>query len=446
MATTEKPASRVAFLRDRVRVASEARGRTTFSVPFRQKQLPLVVIEVPIGFPLYNVTSGRTHRAQSAYVDRHALPADFFDASEDPDVQRAQHEILLELVDERNLAQDLMARTQRNPIVLTYDGFIVDGNRRVAALKREGNVEYVNAVVLPEDATVAEVYETEVEFQMAAETKAPYNWIDEALHVRLGVERLYEKKRPEEALGTVAQHMNMADDDVKFILDRLSLVDLYLAWLGQPNKYHLIPTERGGAAEQAFRDLAERVRQQQFQRMPRQQQRAIREACFAAIASGGGYKDVRRIADVMRRSPGEFIDRVRPGLPDDLQKALDEEPPEQTVDDGPVEELFGQLARAEETAGDSGPASAVINVVGDPDNGKRSGPALIQAAVELEEEQKERKQEPDVQIGRALTIIRGLELTSQTRNLDEIAKAIHEMLEIAEGLVRRVEELRSDDE
>jgi hypothetical protein len=447
MATTEKPQSRIAFLRDRVKAASKRTDRTTFAVPFRQKQLNLVVIEVPIDFPLYNVRSGRTHRAHSQYIDQHGLPEDFFIDPEDSHVQGAQHQILLDMVDERGLAKDLLDKSQKDPIVLTYDGFIIDGNRRVAALKREGDVEYVTAIVLPEDATDAEIYETEVELQMAAETKAPYNWIDEGLHIKYGVERLYEKKRPEDALHTVAQRMAMSDEEVKFILDRLSVVDLYLEWLEQPGKYHLIPTERGGAAEQAFRELADRMRQQQFQRMPQRQLRAIREACFAAIASGGGYKDVRRIADSMRKQPAEFMERLRPALPADLGKALDEpEEREEPLEPADEPDLLGELARAEGDGGSETPATALLKVLGTPEAGKRSGEAIIQTAVELDEEQKERKQEPDVQIGRALSILKGLDVTGQARHLDEIARLLHELLETAERLASRVEDLRGEEE
>lgn len=448
MAAGEQPPSRIALLRERVRVASGDANRKTYSVPFRQEQLNLVVIQVPIDFPLYNVRSGRTHRAQSEYVDRYDLPLDFFGDPEDPQVQQAQHELLLEMVDDRGLAADLVARTQRSPLVLTYDGFIIDGNRRTAALKREGTAEYVNAVVLPEDSTDAEIYETEVELQMAAETKAPYNWIDEALHVRYGVERLYEQRRPEEALHAVAQRMNQNDAEVKAILERLSLVDLYLQWHGDPEKYHLIPTVQGGTTQQAFTELAQRVSQQQFQRMPRQQQQAIREACFAAIANGGGYKDVRRIADALRRDAGGFVSRLREGLPEDLQQKVDEEPRAVATEE-PTEgdDLLSELARSEETASEgAGPAVAVLNVVTRPEDGKRAGEALIEAAQALDDEQRDRKQEPDQQLGRALVILRGLELRPQTRHLDEISQALAELVQIVERLTEQVGELRAEDD
>lgn len=88
----ESPPSRAAFLIERVEAAH---GRPTFQVPFRQRQEDLVKILVPISFPLYNLRSGRTHRAQAEYIERYGRPTDFFADPESPEAQEAQHAILL---------------------------------------------------------------------------------------------------------------------------------------------------------------------------------------------------------------------------------------------------------------------------------------------------------------------------------------------------------------
>jgi hypothetical protein len=304
----ESQPSRAAFLAERVEAATSAH-RATFPVPFRQRQEDLVKIDVPIQFPLYNLRSGRTHRAQAQYVERHGLPADFFADPESDEAQAAQHEILLELIDEADLAEDLIAKGQLNPVVLTYDGFIVDGNRRTAALRSKGEAENLVAVVLPRDALASEVYETELELQMARQTKAKYNWIDEALHVDWGVREL------EEPIHAIAQRMNRKDKEVEELLGRLALVDLYLDWLGAPGKYHRISADATGAAEQAFIELHQRESRSQHKNLPELHRRAIRHSCFTVIEQGGGYMDIRRVADSIRTRPSEVVRRVKESLP-----------------------------------------------------------------------------------------------------------------------------------
>src|SRR5262245_42282213 len=117
--------SRVAELREKVQAAEKQKG-PTFDVPFRAKTISLRRIQIRAAFPLYRIQSGRTRLAQAAYLDEHPeLPKEFFQDPEDPKVQQAQHQILLRMIAEKGLNKDLGDRGQREPLVLTKDGFVV---------------------------------------------------------------------------------------------------------------------------------------------------------------------------------------------------------------------------------------------------------------------------------------------------------------------------------
>jgi hypothetical protein len=441
---TESAKSRIAFLEERVEAAS-ARNPTTFPVPFRQHQIDVVKIEAPIGFPLYRLESGRTHRAQSLHVERNGLPANFFDDPESDATQAAQHEILLDLINQQNLAQDLIEKQQRNPVVLTYDGFIVDGNRRTCALRDQGDVENVTAVVLPPDATASEVYETELELQMARQTKADYNWIDEALHVNYGVTELYGHRSGQEAIHAIAQRMNRDDKDIEEILGRLTMVDLYLEWLGQPGKYHRIAADGGSESRQAFVELYERQTRQQFRTLPELQRRAIRQACFTVIHQEGGYMDIRRVADAIRTRPAEVATRVKDELPDELGERIDQPlaQPNDAAGDGGV---LDELAAAEDEGG-TPDGVGLLNVVEAPDDAEEVAPALMSVAEEIDEEQREAKQhlEPVKKVERALKLLQDVRLTDETRRLDEVAEALDHIVREADRLGEELDGVRSEE-
>ena len=444
---SEDRPSRIAFLRTRIEAGGRDEQRSTFAVPFRGHSAILIQTEVRTDFPLYRVQSGRTRRAQAAYLDQHSeLPTDFFDDPEDIKVQNAQHQILLELIAEHSLDKDLRDRGQWNPLVLTYDGFVLDGNRRLCALREDGE-QYVTAVVLPEDADAPEIYETEVELQMAEETKAPYNWIDEALHIRYGIERLGEKA------DSVAERMRMDVTTINHAIAQLSVVDMYLDWLGQPGKYHLIPVERGGTTRQAFLDLTQRLYTQTTQRLSRQEQKAIREACFSAIVSGGGYNDVRNIAKYIRSRPQDFVHRVVETLPEDLSRQI-VEPPEGDQEDQGRElddkagDLLTQLALSETPVVESTSLRDILSLVTDPDRGRRSGPSLRRAAEDLDAEEKEaqRVAQPLQRVQRALREVGAVQLRPETQGLDDIARALGDLIEEVERLTTRISTLRSKGE
>lgn len=426
--------SRAAFLRERVE-AAQAAHHPTFPVPFRQRQVDLLKIDVPITFPLYNLRSGRTHRAQALYIERNDLPADFFADPESDEAQRAQHQNLLDLIDERDLGEDLLAKGQLSPVVVTYDGFIVDGNRRTAALRKQGTTENLTAVVLPPDATASEVYETELELQMARQTKAEYNWIDEALHIDWGVRELGEP------IHAIAQRMNQKDRDVEERLGRLALVDLYLDWLGAPGKYHRVSADRSSAAEQAFIELHQRESRIQHRSLTDLHKRTIRHSCFTIIDQGGGYMDVRRVADSLRARPADVVRRVRQELPPELGERLDQPyQPQATSSGGAGKSLLDELAEAESEP-ESPAGSELLNVVEQPAHAPIVAPAITRVAEELTEETREREQHLDAvrKVERALRLLKDVEVNEHTERLDDIARTLARVISRAEQLGSEVE-------
>jgi hypothetical protein len=379
--------------------------------------------------PLYHIGSGRTHRAQSEWIERHGEVADFFVDPEEADVQLAQHQILQDMIEQEGLAADLERRQQRNPIVLTFDGFVIDGNRRICALREQGDAENVQAVVLPQDATRPEIYETELELQMARETRARYNWIDQALHVHYGVRELGENQH------AVAQRMNVPDGDIDAILRRLALVDLFLDWLGMPRAYHRVPPE----SEQAFIELGDREGRQQFRSMPEARQRAARLACFAVIRhEGGGYMDVRRVADSIRNAPNDLVSRVRERLPDDLRERLDD-PIETSASEAQQGDLLSELAASEDPASPM-PGAELLNVVERPEDAAVAAPILIDVAEEIADEQRDVQGQLEAfrKIERALKLLQSVRITDETRRLDKVAERLADVVVETDRLTTEV--------
>lgn len=439
----QSAASRIAFLRKRVEATKEEGGPTQ-QVPFRDGQIHPPRIKVPAEFPRYRLQSGRTHRKQAEYIENHDLPSDFFSDPESEEAQLAQHQILLGLIDEEGLRTDLLEREQLFPLVLTKDGYIVDGNRRTAALRDKGE-EQLEAVVLPDDAEASDLYETELELQMARETKADYSWIDEALHVRYGIEAL------EESIDKIAKRMRMSGDDVNELLGRLELVDLYLVWLGYPAAYHRVGSDQT-LDEQSFKEIYVRERRQRFQQLPTLHQRAVLEACFAVIRAGGGYKDIRGVADHSIQRLADVAVRVRDAddLPDDLRERFEDPvaaPAPEAHDDGDEPDLLDELADAAgaETIPDG---AEILNVVGDAENAAVIGPILSDVAEDLTDRDSERDKRalPLKNVRRALKLLRDVAVDARTVERDEIARALAELIEEAERLEKQVEAASQGDE
>ena len=202
----------------------------------------------------------RTRTAQLKYIHDHKKPADFFSAGQDNEsTQQAQHEMLLVFAKEGRsgsispIFEELQSEEQREPLLITSGGVVVNGNRRLAAMRELftehpgefRHFSHVDCAVLPDSVTSDEIREIEVRLQMRPETKLPYGWVDESLAVR---ELLDSGKKIE----YVADLMNKRRKDVERAANALTEAEIYLKeWLREPGEYQYVED-----AEQFFNDLA----------------------------------------------------------------------------------------------------------------------------------------------------------------------------------------------
>jgi len=221
----------------------------------------LKIIKVPLSLPLYRMANFRTRTAQQAYIRREGKPVDLFSAGEENEaVQQRQHELLVKFANEGRegsitpIIKVLRAEKQRQPILITSRGVVVNGNRRLAGMRElygEGGYpefSHVRCQVLPPTATNDEIVEVEVRLQMKQRTELDYDWINECIAVR----ELKESKKSDKELMAL---MNKKKADIYAALNALAEADLYLSeWLHRPGDYEAIED-----AEQFFYDMGENI-------------------------------------------------------------------------------------------------------------------------------------------------------------------------------------------
>ncbi len=215
--------TRIEQIRKSLDIAKSGQIATYTVRPWRNSELVCTIITVHSTFLRYRIDNSRTTIQQLAYLRNHPeLPTDLFEDTESTLTQNAQEKILLDLVlNKKDFLVDLEARGQVEPAIITFDGYILNGNRRTAALKHTG-VSYIKCVVLPEDSTSQELYELEQELQLAKEFKEPYHWINELNNIRKGV--VMYKLSAEQQAKTLRLNNKK---DVEIRLRRLDLIDLF---------------------------------------------------------------------------------------------------------------------------------------------------------------------------------------------------------------------------
>lgn len=264
------------------RLAALAEGEAAVQfVPFRGGYRRVPVIEAPQQLLLYRVENGRL----IADLEEHARDQgrdirSLNDRQESADVQRLLHAFLIAKARDPKgpIFQELQRLAQQvEPLLITADGVLVNGNRRLAAMRdllhkdaeRYAGFARIAVAVLPQDADLADMESVEAALQMAPDTKLAYGWINRRLKMR----------RQRDDLGLPPDAITAAyrlDDpsQLQRELAELALVDDYLVnFAGKPGRYSLVAD-----AETLFAGLAERLAA-----LPEDLRRPWRLAGFAMI-------------------------------------------------------------------------------------------------------------------------------------------------------------------
>lgn len=220
----------------------------------------LKVIALPIDLPIYRMANGRTQTHQWSYIMQNGLEDDFFAEGEENEVQqKVQHRILVGLSKKGSdsvspIYGELEKRGQTENILITPSGVVVNGNRRLAAMreifaagdKNSFRFGTVKCAVLQPGMSPVDIDLLETRLQMAPATKLDYSWVNEALKMR----KLQNDGTSHEQ---IARNMNRRKKTVLKALAALDLADIYLnEWRKEPHNYALV--ENG---QQFFNDLPE---------------------------------------------------------------------------------------------------------------------------------------------------------------------------------------------
>ncbi len=227
---------------------------------FQNKRHDLSIIRLDLNVPVYRMQNFRTRTTQLKYVRDHKKPADFFSSGqENEESQQAQHALLVVFAKEGRtgsilpIFDALQSEEQREPLIITAGGVVVNGNRRLAAMRelfterpaQFPRFSHVDCAVLPGNITPDEIREIEVRLQMRQETKLPYEWVNESLAIQ-------ELIQSGKSVSHIADLMKKRKRDVERADQALREADLYLKeWAHTPGEYQEV--EDG---EQHFNDLA----------------------------------------------------------------------------------------------------------------------------------------------------------------------------------------------
>jgi hypothetical protein len=154
-------------------------ARETLRIPWKEGIIHAPVIKIAVSSLVLNP---RSHRIKAQLESDPRISALIESDPYGDDVQVAIANLLRATPNFGDLKGSLEAESQKEPGIITSYGLLINANCRAVALGDIGS-EYIDVAVLPNDATIGELYDLELSLQVAHDYRQPYSFTNELLFV-----------------------------------------------------------------------------------------------------------------------------------------------------------------------------------------------------------------------------------------------------------------------
>lgn len=249
----------------------------------------LDVFRLPINILAFNIRNGRFAAELRAREKQLGRQLDAL--SSDDELIIRDLLIHLDPAATKMLKEDLKELGQTDPGIITHDGFVINGNRRMAILQilhsehPTGQFEYLEAQRLPRDVSPKDLWRIEAGIQLSRDKRLEYGPVNDLLKIREGVEAGLTFAEMAATLYGVA-----GPDEVKDKISRLRLIDLFLQYVGQDGEY----TRVNGLVEH-FINLQEFIKWLDRQQVKKDEQHEWLLRAFQLIRIRVPHVEIRKL-------------------------------------------------------------------------------------------------------------------------------------------------------
>ncbi len=379
------------------------------------------IIQVDVDYLMFRLENSRTEIQQLTYLRTHpTLPKDLFSNPESDMAQGAQEAILTQINKSagKDFLEDLKSRGQEDSAIITYDGYLINGNRRTAALKNLG-VRYIDCVVLPEDTTPKDIYELEQELQISQDFREDYHWINELKNIRKGL----EDKRFNFRETEMATRLRISVQDLRAKRRMLELIDSFLIWKDISGQYDYSKLEE---TEQIFIQLEKAIRRYSD---PLKMEE-LKNAAFTLIEE----------KPTKGRLYGYIMDLIR-NFDKVYEKILDERASKNTQQANPVQESDDVI---DAILGDDSQENGapIFNTYS---NAPEMAALLVEKIADVKAENKEQSNNEAVYdaVSSALRELQGLSIDNDTAKQESIKHKLEQIITASQDLMKQLQSIEN---
>ena len=206
------------------------------TVTLQGKQIDLQTYHIPLDFTYYNIKNGRF---AAEYMDLIKKEKRKLDPKNPDDSKKIQLLLFdLDLKQSRILENDLLEYGQKDPGIITHDGFVINGNRRRSVLeelssKGHSQFKFIDVARLPPNVSSQDLWKIEAGIQLSKNVQVVYGPINELLKFQEGINAGLS---PADIAKSLYGGIN--EKDILNKIEHLKLIRLYLNFIREPDVYN----------------------------------------------------------------------------------------------------------------------------------------------------------------------------------------------------------------
>jgi len=287
----------------------------------------LRIYRLPLDYLYYNIRNGRF---AAEYRELVKTEGGSLKPELKQDAEKIKNLLLsLDKNETERTYQDIKIRGQWNCGLITDDGYVVDGNRRMSIISKlyddtgSDTWKYIDVARLEEPISAEDLWKIEAGIQLGKDEIVRYGPINELLKLREGKNTGLSLK---ELVTTLYGYES--ESEIEERLDRLTLIEQYLIFIGKPEKY----SEAKNKVEH-FINLQSIIQECKKREYDPDLISGIKKVTFQLIKEGIPHLEIRKIRQMVEKNLTDAISEIsvaandlKPTKPSDVK-------PEDLIDD-----------------------------------------------------------------------------------------------------------------
>ncbi len=287
----------------------------TITIILQGKRMDLQTYRLPLDFTFYNIRNGRF---AAEYVDLVKNEGRELDPKNLEDSKNIQS-LLIELdpKQSRILEKDLQQSGQKDPGIITYDGFVINGNRRRSVLEElvslgHSEFKFIEVARLPPNVSSQDLWKLEAGIQLSKNIQVEYGPINELLKFKEGIDA---GLTPIEIANTL--YGGFKEKDILDKLEQLKLIIEYLNYIGESGVFN-----RAKGIHEHFIDLRNVLNN--FRKLGTTPDEIVsaKRIGFQLIHDGVPQREIRKIKEILvnEKSKKEFWKAIEYSKPEEAHE------------------------------------------------------------------------------------------------------------------------------